>query len=76
MKYVLILILKYHLQLQVSLILEYCSNGDLRTFLIKHNKELAVAILATNHETNIQLGPNGLKMDIFLLIVWSYQVLF
>ena len=66
--------MKYYVVFKVSLILEYCSNGDLRTFLIKNTQELSESIRATTFDRNTDAGLKGLTKDLFLLIVWSYQV--
>lgn len=63
------------ISLQVSLVLEFCLNGDIRSFLIKHTKEFQKGINANHENRNIEITDwNNVKKDLSLLIVWAFQV--
>ena len=61
--------------IKVSLILEYCAAGNLRSYLGNHSKEFIAGISATRKDEE-SIGdvsePN--KHTLELLILWSYQV--
>ena len=61
--------------IKVSLILEYCAAGNLRSYLGDHSKEFIAGISATRKDKG-SIGdvsePN--KHTLELLILWSYQV--
>ena len=63
--------------MKVSLILEYCAAGNLRSYLGDHSKEFIAGISATRKDKE-SIGdvsePN--KHTLELLILWSYQVYF
>ena len=63
--------------IKVSLILEYCAAGNLRSYLGNHSKEFIAGISATRKDEG-SIGdvsePN--KHTLELLILWSYQVCF
>ena len=63
--------------IKVSLILEYCAAGNLRSYLGNHSKEFIAGISATRKDEG-SIGdvsePN--KHTLELLILWSYQVYF
>ena len=66
---------KIYYMMKVSLILEYCAAGNLRSYLGDHSKEFIAAIFATRKDKE-SIGdvnePN--KHTLELLILWSYQV--
>ena len=50
-------------------------NGNLKAFLIKHNKEFEQSITAEREEKYVHDSKSsGIGMDSSLLIIWSYQV--
>ena len=63
---------------QVLLILEYCSGGELRSYLIKHQSEFKQS-LNDFHDSgkldhNLILPQDMHPNDIILLYRWTYQV--
>ena len=79
-------ILKYYLQLlsiyfQVSLILEYCSKGDLKTFLIENRKDIEKHLnefyktgSISHSEMKISKKPIDYYLDVSILYRWVFQV--
>ena len=63
--------------LQLSLILEYCAIGDLRSYLADHSQEFKESISPSNTEkkepTIENIGKHE-KHTLELLTTWSYQV--
>ena len=50
-------------------------NGNLKAFLIKHNKEFEKLITAEREEQYVcDSKATDIGMDLSLLIIWSYQV--
>lgn len=62
---------------QFSLMLEYCPKGDLRSYLIDHEKEFKTS-LKYYHEhgcmTESSILNESIAHDIRLLCVWACQV--
>ena len=62
----------------MSLILEYCSKGDMRSYLIHHRKEFQKSL--SNFDNNGTLEyipvstPTAIHHDVRLLYRWTYQV--
>ena len=65
--------------LQFSLMLEYCPKGDLRSYLIDHEKEFKTS-LKYYHEHGCMTEPSistvAIAHDIRLLCLWACQVEF
>ena len=50
-------------------------NGNLKAFLIKHNKEFERLIAAEREDEYVYDSKSkDIGMDLSLLIIWSYQV--
>ena len=62
--------------IKVSLILEYCASGNLKTYLIDHNKDFIDGITLKNQQTNIDEVNEPNKHTLDLLMLWSYQVIY
>ena len=61
--------------LQVALLLEYCSKGDLKSYLIHHREEIEKELI---HFSNSGFTPSTtssrVTFDVKLLHRWVYQV--
>ena len=64
---------KVLLHFQLSLVLEYCSFGDLKSYLKKHNQEFKQTILHKDNREQMPLHGNT-KHNLAQLEIWSYQV--
>ena len=64
---------KNFLHFQLSLVLEYCSFGDLKSYLKKHNQEFKQTILHKDNREQMPLHGNT-KHNLAQLEIWSYQV--
>ena len=53
--------------------LEYCSFGDLKSYLKKHNQEFKQTIMYKDNREKIPLHGNT-KHNLAQLEIWSYQV--
>ena len=64
---------------QVSLLLEYCSKGDLNSFLNKHRTEFEDSLMHFQYTGGIKLGlstnSTSTPSDIRLLYRWMFQVI-
>ena len=58
----------------MSLILEYCSQGNLRDYLHKHFDEFNNQILNCQKGDNANLLKDTTHHNLSLLLRWSYQV--
>ena len=61
------------LHFQLSLVLEYCSFGDLKSYLKKHNQEFKQTILHKDNREQM-LSHGNTKHNLAQLEIWSYQV--
>ena len=64
---------------QVSLLLEYCSNGDLKSYLIQNREEIENALMDfKDHgfEPSFSRGDSASNniLDIKMILRWVYQV--
>ena len=64
--------------LQISLILEYCSKGNLRAYLVDHESEFMNSLKYFKENDCVEPLQNSeignASNDVFLLHRWSYQV--
>ena len=63
--------------LQFSLLLEYCSKGNLRSYLIDHQVEFRSTLTFYMNNHAIEMAPNHASTphhDITLLYAWCHQV--
>ena len=63
--------------LQIYLALEYCANGNMRSYLLKHHKEFERALVIHEQNDSMQtmipvIDDNIHDME--MLILWCYQV--
>ena len=68
----------FNIFFQVSLLLEYCSKGDLKSFLVEHREEFQDA-LTEYHNTgfcndNISKNSADPVLDVKILYQWGFQV--
>ena len=63
---------------QVSLLLEYCCNGDLKSFLIKHKNEIEKLLLQFDNfgwmDDTSSKNLTTFSLDARMLHRWVYQV--
>ena len=64
---------KNFLHFQLSLVLEYCSFGDLKSYLKKHYQEFKQTILHKDNREQVPLHGST-KHNLAQLEIWAYQV--
>lgn len=60
----------------MSLILEYCSQGNLRDYLYKNFDEFNNQILNGQNSHNAKVVQDTSQHNLSLLLRWSYQVFY
>ena len=82
----IILIIKFLLFLQFSILLEYCSNGDLLSYIKEHSGDFKLNISQTIENPimgivnttleNLSENTRNKIHSMPLLVIWSYQVIY
>lgn len=67
-----------YFDLQFSLLLEYCSRGELRQYLVKHRVEFEISFKEYNETGKTKqfasIDVTGAPSDMILLYIWGFQV--